>query len=301
MTWDANQAPVVKYVVNETELTTAFTDFISDGVAGIIKLGADITLTANRTLDFSTGIEIWGATNNINFASYVITINGTVGVMRDVRLTGALDFNTGVINSQNILEIDSATMTDFRFISCSFNSVVGDAAFGGSKTYPIIITDSANSLFLEFDYCQIGTTQTGAGNKPYDSFRIQYVPTSKDALKVTFKDWICSAPASDSHADRWQTAKNAMKILVNGSITGLTKQPFYYDQSVTFDTASTMALDLFPTFWGPTTRTISGTDPTSSATFGNPGDIIIGGVALESIYMRHTDIGTSTANWSKVN
>ena len=301
MTWDNNPTPVIKYVNNEADFLLAFTDFISDGVAGIIKLGGDITLSGNQNLDFSTGIEVWGGTNRIIFGSYVITIQGTKGVMRDVRLTGSLDFNTGVINSQNILEIDSASMTDFRFVSCSFNSVVGDAAFAGTKAYPVIVTNTAASLFLEFDYCQVGTTQSGAGNKPYDSFRIQYVPTTKDAFKVTFKDWICSAPAPVGHSDRWQTAKNAMKILVNGSITGLTKLPFFYDQSVTFDTASTMDLDLFPTFWGPTTRTMSGTDPTSSATFGNPGDIIIGGVALESIYMRHTVIGTSVLYWSKIN
>jgi hypothetical protein len=296
MTWANNPTPVIKYVNNEADFLLAFTDFISDGVAGIIKLGGDITLSGNQNLNFSTGIEVWGGTNRIIFGSYVITIQGTKGVMRDVRLTGSLDFNTGVINSQNILKIDSASMTDFRFVSCSFNSVVGDAAFAGTKAYPVIVTNTAASLFLEFDYCQVGTTQSGAGNKPYDSFRIQYVPTTKDAFKVTFKDWICSAPAPTSQSDRWQTAKNAMKILVNGSITGLTKRPFFYDQSVTFDTSSTMALDLFPTFWGPTTK-IAAVNPTSSPTFGNPGDLLINGSA---IYMKHTGIGSDT-NWSQIN
>ena len=75
------------------------------------------------------------------------------------------------------------------------------------------------------------------------------------------------------------------------------QRQFIYDESVSLDVASSsMTLDLFPTFWGPTTK-ISAVNPTSSATFGNPGDILINGSA---IYMKHTGIGSDT-NWSQIN
>ena len=56
-------------------------------------------------------------------------------------------------------------------------------------------------------------------------------------------------------------------------------------------------MDLFPTFWGPTTRVMSGVNPkTGVAQFGNPGDMIMGGTATETLFVKHTAIGTDN-NW----
>ena len=61
-------------------------------------------------------------------------------------------------------------------------------------------------------------------------------------------------------------------------------------------TSTVFTLDLFPTFYGPTTK-IAAVNPTSVATFGNPGDILVNS---GTIYMKHTAVGSDT-NWSQIN
>ena len=300
MTWADNTEPIVKYVVNETELIAAFADFNTSGVSGIIKLGADVTLTANRTFDFDLGIEVWGGNNSINLggaSAFVITVNGTRGVFRGVNFVGNLDFSTGVIDSQHFLDFNDTDLALFTFSECYFSSVVGDINFVGTAAYPITVTSISNGFWLEIYYTKIGTTRTGAGTKPYDAFRINYTAGAVDAFKISCRDWTNYAPASVSQATRWQESKDSMVILVDitGSLpTG--KRGFYYDETTTFDATSTFAMDLFPTFWGPTTK-IAAVDPTAVATFGNPGDLLINSA---TIYMKHTAIGTDT-NWSQIN
>ena len=63
-----NAEPVVIYAINKDELVAAFNTFnAAPARAGIVKLGANIELDGDLTLDFGDGIEIHGGFNNILF------------------------------------------------------------------------------------------------------------------------------------------------------------------------------------------------------------------------------------------
>jgi hypothetical protein len=306
MSWTDNTEPIVVYATTLTELTDAFAAFNAASKGGIVKLGADIDLVANLTLDFGTGIEIWGGGNNINLggsSTYKIIVNGTRGLIRNVTFSGYANFNgspAAKLNSQVFLEFDDSNLENFRIYESEFFNVVGSTA---TTAYNINIVSLNTESYLELAGCRIGTAHNGGATKPYAPFRISYSQSGASGIRFMLRDWVNSAPEAVTESTRWQTAKDSMVVkidLTGGGALPTNKRAFFYDESITLDTTS-MGLDLYPTFWGPTTRVLSGTNPTSSATFGNVGDIIVGGVALESIYMRHTDIGTSTANWSKIN
>ena len=300
MSWANNSEPVMKYVSSESELTTALADFQAAGEAGIAKLNANITLSGNLTLDFYTGIEIWGGNNQIICGANKIIVQGSRGAFRGVNFAGNVTIANSSTNSQNIIEINSATMSNFRFNECNFNDVVGGSSGSTASDtyYPIVITDTQSYFRLYFDEIGIGSQASGA-SKPYGSFLIKWNASGKSGATFVFNDWHNRSPEPFSESTRYQTAKDSMVIEIDN---GAASQPsvqrqFIYDESVSLDVASSsMTLDLFPTFWGPTTK-ISAVNPTSSATFGNPGDILINGSA---IYMKHTGIGSDT-NWSQIN
>ena len=310
MSWVDNTEPIVVYATTLTQLTDAFATFNAASKGGIVKLGADIDLVADLPLDFGTGIEIWGGGNNINLggsSKYKIVASGTRGLIRNVTFYGYANFNQGTgsnaCDSQVFLEFNDSNLENFRIYESEFFNVVGSSTFSGTLAYNINIVSVNTESYLELAGCRIGTAHNGGTAKPYAPFRIDYSQSGASGIRFMLRDWVNSAPEG-LVSTRWQTAKDSMVIkidLTGGGSLPINKRAFMYDESITLDTASTMGLDLYPTFWGPTTRVLSGTDPTSLATFGNVGDIIVGGVALESIYMRHTDIGTSTANWSKIN
>ena len=299
MSWANNSEPVMKYVSTESELTTALADFQAAGEAGIAKLNANITLSGNLTLDFYTGIEIWGGNNQIICGANKIIIQGSRGAFRGVNFDGNVVISGTTTNSQNIFEINSATMSNFRFNECNFNDVVGGSspASTADSTYPIVITDTQSYFRLYLDEIGIGSQASGA-TKPYGPFLIKWNASGKSGATLVFNDWHNRSPEAFSQSTRYQTAKDSMVIKIDN---GAASQPsvqrqFIYDESVTLNTSSSMTLDLFPTFFGPTTK-IAAVNPTSSATFGNPGDILINGSA---IYMKHTGIGSDT-NWSQIN
>ena len=299
MSWADNSEPVMKYVSTESELTTALADFQAAGEAGIAKLNADITLTGNLTLDFYTGIEIWGGNNQIICGANKIIIQGSRGAFRGVNFDGNVVIAGTTTNSQNIFEINSATMSNFRFNECNFNDVVGGSspASTADTTYPIVITDVQSYFRLYLDEIGIGSQASGS-TKPYGPFLIKWNASGKAGATLLLNDWHNRSPEPFSESTRYQTAKDSMVIKIDN---GAASQPsvqrqFIYDESVTLNTSSSMTLDLFPTFYGPTTK-IAAVNPTSSATFGNPGDLLINGSA---IYMKHTGIGSDT-NWSQIN
>ncbi len=299
MSWANNSEPVMKYVSSEAELTTALADFQAAGEAGIAKLNGNITLTGNLTLDFYTGIEIWGGNNQIICGANKIIVQGSRGAFRGVNFAGNVTISGTTTNSQNIIEINSATMSNFRFNECNFNDVVGGSSPASTtdSTYPIVITDTQAYFRFYLDEIGIGTAASGA-TKPYGPFLIKWNATGKSGAILLFNDWHNRSPEAFSQSTRYQTAKDSMVIKIDN---GAASQPsvqrqFIYDESVTLNTSSSMTLDLFPTFFGPTTK-IAAVNPTSAATFGNPGDILINGSA---IYMKHTGIGSDT-NWSQIN
>jgi len=293
MSWADNTEPVMKYVSTESELTTALADFQAAGEAGI----------GNLTLDFYTGIEIWGGNNQIICGANKIIIQGSRGTFRGVNFDGNVAISSASTNSQNIIEINSGTMSNFRFNECNFNDVVGGSSGSTASDayYPIVITDTQSYFRLYMDEIGIGSQASGSNAKPYGPFLMKYNASGKSGATLLFNDWHNRSPEPISESTRWTRAKDSMVIKIDkdaggGFVAPSIQRPFIYDQSITLDSSSTMTLDLFPTFYGPTTK-IEAVNPTSSATFGNPGDILINGSA---IYMKHTGIGSDT-NWSQIN
>tara|TARA_R100000808_G_C2140687_1_gene148502 strand:+ start:8 stop:1369 length:1362 start_codon:yes stop_codon:yes gene_type:complete len=312
MTWEDNAEPIVKYATDEAELTAAFASLNASGTGGIVKLGGDITLTGNISLDFGAGIELWGGNNYINAtaSNFTVTFVGAKFSVKDVIFNGSsknLSATGGSADdTTNMLIFNSALTTFTSFQNCTFSNLVGSTNFASPAGYVIDIQDQATDLTMAFIGSKI--TSGGASNKPYQPFRIKYsVGSTKGSVRLQFRDWACTGIGSATAA-RWQDAKGALLMRIDSMThTPAYKHAFLYDESVTWDVASessgtpTQWLDLFPTFYGPTTKVLSGTDPTTGGGyFGNPGDIIIGGTTTESIYMKHTSIATDT-NWSKIN
>lgn len=312
MAWEDNPPPLIKYATTQQELTDAFDYFnnLSSGaIGGIVKIGTDITLSSNITLDFGNGIELWGGNNRLkaSASNYTVTFVGARYMIKDVIFEGSpknLDPISGTAtDTTNMIKLNSSLTTFVSFQDCTFSNLVGSTLVT-AVGYVIDIQNSATDLTISFSGSKI--TSGSNQSKPYQPFRINYsVATGKDSLRLQIRDWAATGVGPSS--SRWQYCKNAMEIRVDGTLKPADKYAFFYDESVTWDSASELAgsanqwLDLFPTFHGPTTRVVSGLNPTSTATFGNPGDIIVGGVATESIYMRHTNIGSQTSNWSKIN
>ena len=306
---------IVKYVTGYTQMMQAFTDFNATNTGGIIKLGNDIQLPTNTTLDFGNGIELWGGGNALICTSgvttpYIITLNGTTGVMRAVYIDGPADLANdptvnAMANTQHVLTIDDSSMKSFKFIECTINGCVGRSDYSASaKKYVLQIDDTAGDCFFEFNNMLIQTTATAVNPKPYDAFRIEYKkPSGAGGIRLMFKDWVNSGPANDVETTRFSTAKDSMEIQIDSTTNGPTyKRAFIYDQSVSLTPTSAFGsneISLYPTFWGPTTKK-EPVDPTVTATFGNPGDILITGT---SAYMKVGEVSTAYAgdtDWIRV-
>ena len=289
---------IVKYATGYTEMIQAFDDFNNDGVGGIIKLGANITLTGDTTLDFGTGIELWGGNNLMDCGSFVITVGGNRSTFRNLNFQGNVTFGAGDPNTdgQKIIDISASTMSNIRFMECTFNDVVGGItpASSGDTTYPIVISDTQNYFRMYMSHIGIGT-RSASSTKPYGSFLIKYNATGKDGATLVFEDWHNRSPEPRTESSRFQTAKDSMVIKIDGVSTPSVQSQFVYDGTATLDNDSTMTLDLFPSSWSPVTKE-NAVNPTVSSTFGNPGDILITG---STAYLKVGVIGSNT-DWIEI-
>ena len=290
---------IVKYVTDETELLLAFTEFNLAGIGGVVKMGADIDLSGNQILDFGSGIELWGSNRFLNAtaSNFTVTLRGDKFVIKDVIFNGRLknlDPTSGTAtDTTNMIIFDDASTSFVSLQNCTFSNLVGSTQVT-AVGYVIDIQDTSTDVTFSFSGIKVASGSDAT--KPYQPFRIQYtVGSMKGSLRVQFKDWVCYGIAPDYDGLRWQESKDAMVMRIDGSIQPQYKYGFFYDESVTWDIASELAstpsqwLDLFPTFWGPTTKNLS-VDPTVTNTFGNPGDILITGT---SAYMK---VGSVTSN-----
>ena len=279
--------PIVKYVITLSELTTAFDAFKTQGVGGIIKMGASISLSSDLELDFDQGIELWGGSFGFSMNGNVITVKGVRATFRNVAFTGTVNFgslgvgNSSLVNSQNVIKIDDGSMAVVKFIECRMNDIVGgyNPTSSADTTYPVIIEDCNDWSVFEFIYFAIGT-QSSIQDKEYGPFLVKWnvsgLPASS-GTRLMFKDWYCNSPEIDTKDTRFASAKAAMGIKIDGTTGTQLQDQVIYDQSLTVDEASTWPnLDKYSTAWGPIVKQLS-VDPTVTNTFGYPGDIQISG------------------------
>jgi hypothetical protein len=299
MSWADNTEPVVKYANNLSELTTAVAAFNTAGVGGIVKLGATITLAADLTIDFGSGIEVWGGGFGFNIATYKIIVNGTRGTFRNVAFTGTTQLNgTAVVNSQPCIEVDDSSFVVLKMIECRFNDIIGSTtgAYTTAATAPIHILDCGAWSIFEFLFFGVGSATSSGSTKYQGPLYVFWAPSGKSGTRLVFKDFYNNSPEINSQATRFTRYRDSLTIRIDGSNSTSYMDQVVYDETLTIDSASTWPnLDLYPNMYGSST-VITASDPTSVATYGVPGDIVVSG---STIYMKHTDVGSNT-NWKTI-
>ena len=333
-----NAEPVVIYAINKDELVAAFNTFnAAPARAGIVKLGANIELDGDLTLDFGDGIEIHGGFNNIlfndNSGSYVLRCQGTKVVFKQCKFNGKVDFNYASpyqdMASQIILEMFDPSLSTLVLLDCEFIDVIGgwNGDYIDDNATAVTINPAPNTFIKQgapiqatrlATWCRfilsniwISTPETGTGsNKQYGPLGIYYSPTAQPTtagLQIICNNWALTGLVTSAILPlpgKWRDYKSAMQINVagGGAPTGGVGA-IAYDQSVQI--ASTTATGdgggdwiPYPTMRGPVT-TEQAVDPTTivGGIFGNPGDILIN---VADIYMKHTSAGIDN-NWSQIN
>jgi len=316
--WKYNPTPIVIYATTELELIQGFQWFDNQNVAGIIKLGNDIQLSSDLTLDFQDGIELWGGDNEINssLSGYKVIFEGTKGVCRNVVFQGNIDLAQPTTESQPIIDINGPYLKRLTLVDCTFSGVVGHSDYTNPTKYVINIEDTATDFlfFMSGIRLSYGTTASGyAAIKDVDSFRIA-LNCRLNGLSLMCSDWVVSYGEKEDLSTKWEHTKQGTLIRFDSTINkgnGGTdpnpqfKRKFAYDQSVTWDPSSRSKdrdyapasrkqqwLDPYPTFWGPTTTQGTISPQSGNEIFGNPGDIYHK-TDTGDLYMKHTSIGTN--------
>ena len=321
--WKYNPTPIVIYAIDEDELIAGLDWFNTVGseVAGIIKLGADIELTQNRTFDFGIGIEIWGGDNRIRLNGYVITIVGTSGVFRSVNFTGSINLSNSAVDSQSALILSGSTLGRFTLDSCWFTSVVGHRTFPNPSNYVVSIQGYGEHDFI-LSMVGIKLSYGGSMTKDPTSFRME-LNSQINGLTTMLRDWVVvygerhtNSTNQGDNPNKYSRTKQGTIIRFDNNSTYTDtnvnkgnpqyKRKFAYDATITWDDDSytreggSMSVEQwlhpYPTFWGPTTK--EGTnDPLITSTFGNPGDLYYR--PSGEIYIKHTSLGTNT-QWKEI-
>jgi len=320
--------PVVLYVLTLTELKDAFDYFngittatygASPGIkAGIIKMANSMNMDADLTLDFGSGIELWGAENVLysTTSRWKVIVHGVRAVFRNLYFGG--DINTAVdtdLRAQEILEIDDITMQTLYLDVCGFSSVNGtnnaDYTAGSGHTdpgdtYNIVFTNMATDFVIYMVGTRISTGATGSGVKHIGAFRM-ILNKSINGFRVICRDWLNSYGAKDSLSDRniWKKMGNVLRLDRGVGISQpVYKHEFMYDQTVMWDPASGVPttpgvanpsaytdwgswLDWLPTFYGPTTRSNDALNGPTANIWTDPTN---GGVPANTVYGNPGDV-----------
>ena len=303
---DLSVNDVVIPVSNQSELTAAFTTLSSTG--GIVFMTDNITLSSGITLDFNNNIQLWGNGNAIFFGSteggshYQITFNGSRINCRNVRWSKNASPST-ITNSYSGMVLEDATMAYVLFDGCAWQDLMG--AYSGGDGM-LNITEIATSGFtLEMRNCRCATF----GNSPdrvYDGFFIDWEADEVDAARFVFNNWYVQAGPDDGGAGKYQDfLDGAFAYIEDNSAGGITVNDyveFVTDGSMTHKAASSTAdfatmREIYPVH---TPRWSTGTaDPTSSATFGKPGDMYERTGGTPGGYIKITSYGSDT-NWKQI-
>lgn len=313
MSWADNTAPVVLYADNLAELTSAFATLNTAGIAGIVKLGAQISLVADLTLNFGTGIELHGGSNALaSSGTWKVIVQGSKFTFYNVIFRGTNDFINGGVgtpentDSQAFIQINDATCARGVFLDCEFQDVIGgsNGANTTASTAPINFIDCANYSRFILSNIWITTKETAlTNNKPYGPVSVLYGPgAGNQGCTINCDNWALSASTITSLAipnanEPWINYQGAMKVKVTGTA------PTAYatvtvDQTLTLDSASSASWYKYPTMWG-SNLILENVDPTTTNTEGTQSDILVNGT---DVFIKHTDIAPNAGdtNWHNV-
>ena len=203
----------------------------------------------------------------------------------------------GALDSQQCIEIDDGSMGIFKMIECTFSDIVGTTTgtYNSAATSPIYIKDCANWTIFEFLFFAVGSQSSGT-DKIQGPLGVYWDSATNSGTRLIFKDFYNPSPEIRTKATRFTRYRDSLKIRIDGSTSTTYQNQVVYDESLTIDSASAWPnMDLYPNMYGSST-VITASDPTSVATYGVPGDVVISG---STIYMKHTDVGSDT-NWKTI-
>jgi len=290
---------IVKYATSLAEMEQAFDDFNAPpATAGVVKLASTVTLTGDITLDFGSGIELWGGGNVINIGSgYKIIINGSRATFRNVAFVGTTQLTSGSVNSQQCIEVDDSNFAIFKMIECRFTDIIGTTTgtYATSATAPIHILDCADWSSFEFLFLGVGTQASGLV-KPQGPLYMFWTSGGNDGTRIVFKDVHNTSPEIETQSTRFVRYRDSLKVRIDGPTSTTLMNQVIYDETLTIDSASTWPdMDLYPNMYGSSV-VLTDNHPTVTPTYGVPGDVIVTG---STIYMKHGDIGSDT-DWSQL-
>jgi len=310
MSWADNTTPIVLYADDLASMTAAFNTLNSAGIAGIVKLGAQINLVADLTLNFGDGIELHGGSNPIsNAGTWKLIVTGSKFTFYNVIFRGTNDFNNGVTPettpSQAMIQINDATCGRGVFLDSEFQDIIGgyNGTDNTAATAPVnIINCSAFSRFI-FSNVWITTKETAPTNhKPYGALSLLWTAVGKTGSVINCDQWALTAMTTKTTNtpnpnEPWVNYQGAMKIKVTG-IPPVAYSTVTVDQSLTLDPASTAGWYKYPTMWG-SNLILENVDPTVTNTEGTESDILVNGT---DVFVKHTDIAPNAGdtNWHNV-
>ena len=265
MTWVDNSTIHVK---TEQELLDAFTHFNAVGVSGTVKIGADITLSAHRTLDFNNGIELKGGGHAISSTAskYTLTFDGVTATVKDVMFTGDNNLHS-TPTTQNMIKINSTTMKQLSLDCCWFNNLSGHrSATDGVNDYHIIIENCRSAgLYLYMRGIKITVASTPTTTKPVGPFKIKLDDADLDSMHFFARDWHLAYGEANEEPNRFNESRMSCLIKFDNYNTTdhpvrTQKRKFSFDDSVGWHpdsftnqggAGSVVApwLDLYPTFY----------------------------------------------------
>lgn len=310
MSWADNTAPIVLYADDLAEMTAAFNTLNAAGIAGIVKLGGQINLVADLTLDFGDGIELHGGSNNIsNGGLWKLIVTGTKFTFYNVIFRGTNDFNNGVTPettpSQAMIQISDPAMGRGIFLDSEFQDIVG--GYNGIDTTvataPINVVNCGVWTRFILSNVWITTKETAPTNhKPYGALSVIWTVVGALGTVLNCDNWALSAMTTKTvntpnPNEPWVNYQGAMKIKVTGTAP-LAYSTITVDQSMTVDSATTAGWYKYPTMWG-SNLILENVDPTVTDTQGTESDILVNGT---DVYIKHTDIAPNAGdtNWHNV-
>tara|TARA_R100000655_G_scaffold1110_3_gene4452 strand:- start:3984 stop:5498 length:1515 start_codon:yes stop_codon:yes gene_type:complete len=189
MSWTDNTEPVVKIVDDLTGLTDALTAFNAASQGGIIKLGANIPLSANQEIDFGVGIEIWGGGFGFTLASISIDSGTTTSTTADKLVDSGQNFLTTVSVGDKVTNT-SAAPDDYAYVtavdsdttlSLSHDIITTGQAYTISSTAKIIVKGSRGTFR---NVAFTGITQLNSTSKVDSQQCIEIDDGSFSVLKI---------------------------------------------------------------------------------------------------------------------
>ena len=140
MSWTDNTEPVVVYANNLGDVTDALTAFNAASQGGIIKLGANIPLSADQEIDFGVGIEIWGGGFGFTLAATSVDSGTTTATTANKLVEAGQNFTTTVTVGDKVNNTTDGTRAYVTAIDSDTTLSLSSDIMASGEAYTITST-----------------------------------------------------------------------------------------------------------------------------------------------------------------